>query len=60
MSQTVIENPIINSPFDEPGRRFCFADAILVSAEKLPEEQRIAYARAQTLRRFPSAGCLLA
>jgi len=60
MSQTVIENPIIKSPFDEPGRRFCFPDAILISAEKLPEEQTIAHARAQTLRRFPSARCSLA
>jgi len=26
MSQVVIENPIINSPFDEPTRHFRFAD----------------------------------
>ena len=26
MSQVVIENPIINSPFDEPIRHFRFAD----------------------------------
>ena len=26
MSQTIIENPIINSPFDEPTRHFRFAD----------------------------------
>ena len=26
MSQVVIENPIINSPFDEPNRRFRFTD----------------------------------
>ena len=26
MSQVVIENPIINSPFDEPTRHFCFSD----------------------------------
>ena len=26
MSQVVIENPIINSPFDEPTRHFKFAD----------------------------------
>ena len=60
MSQVVIENPIINSPFDEPGRRFCFADAILISVPKLPEEQRIAHTRAQALRPFPSAGRSLA
>lgn len=27
MSQVVIENPIINSPFDEPARHFCFSGA---------------------------------
>ena len=26
MSQVVIENPIINSPFDEPTRHFRFSD----------------------------------
>jgi type III restriction enzyme len=26
MSQVVIENPIINSPFDEPTRHFRFTD----------------------------------
>ena len=26
MSQVVIENPIINSPFDEPARHFKFDD----------------------------------
>ncbi|HMC11621.1 MAG TPA: hypothetical protein VKH44_10035, partial [Pirellulaceae bacterium] len=26
MSQVVIENPIINSPFDEPNRHFRFTD----------------------------------
>lgn len=26
MGQTVIENPILNSPFDEPGRHFRFGD----------------------------------
>lgn len=27
MSRAVIENPIINSPFDEPIRHFCFSGA---------------------------------
>ena len=26
MSQVIIENPIINSPFDEPTRHFRFSD----------------------------------
>ena len=26
MAQTVIENPVINSPFDEPTRHFAFDD----------------------------------
>jgi type III restriction enzyme len=26
MNQVVIENPIINSPFDEPARHFRFTD----------------------------------
>jgi len=33
MSQVVIENPIINSPFDEPTRHFRFADAGITNEE---------------------------
>lgn len=26
MKQVVIENPVLNSPFEEPGKRFRFSD----------------------------------
>ena len=26
MAQVIIENPILNSPFEEPRRYFCFSD----------------------------------
>ena len=33
MSQVVIENPIINSPFDEPTRHFRFNDKGVANGE---------------------------
>jgi type III restriction enzyme len=33
MSQVVIENPIINSPFDEPTRHFRFTDEGITNEE---------------------------
>jgi len=39
MSQVVIENPIINSPFDEPTRHFRFADEGITDA--IDEGRRI-------------------
>ncbi len=33
MSQVVIENPIINSPFDEPNRHFRFTDEGITNEE---------------------------
>jgi type III restriction enzyme len=33
MSQVIIENPIINSPFDEPTRHFRFADEGITNEE---------------------------
>jgi len=33
MSQVVIENPIINLPFEEPQQYFCFNDRLSVSRD---------------------------
>jgi hypothetical protein len=37
MRQVVIENPIINSPFDEPTRRFRFNDEEISDGGRLPD-----------------------
>lgn len=39
MSQVLIENPIINSPFDEPTRHFCFTDEGI--SDEIVEGRRI-------------------
>jgi len=39
MSQVVIENPIINSPFDEPTRHFRFTDEGIT--DQIDEGRRI-------------------
>lgn len=38
MSQVVIENPIINSPFCEPAKRFRFGDEGMAVGEKRKEK----------------------
>jgi type III restriction enzyme len=38
MSQTVIENPVINSPFTEPARHFRFTDEGIT--DEIVEERR--------------------
>jgi hypothetical protein len=38
MPDVVIENPIINSPFDEPKRQFCFSDTGIT--DKMVESRR--------------------
>jgi hypothetical protein len=47
VSQVVIENPIINSPFDEPTRHFRFTDEGITNEEverhKLTEENRFGH-----------------
>ena len=42
MSQAVIENPVINSPFDEPKRHFRFAENGITD-EILPGRRRSTY-----------------
>ena len=39
MSQVVIENPIINSPFNEPTRHFRFTDEVIT--DEIDEGRRI-------------------
>ncbi len=39
MKQVVIENPIINSPFEEPGRHFRFSDEGITN--EIAEERRV-------------------
>lgn len=50
MRQVVIENPIINSPFDEPERHFCFSDeGITNKIADARRESEAKVATAQTL-----------
>ncbi|MDA8149899.1 MAG: hypothetical protein M0041_01990, partial [Nitrospiraceae bacterium] len=59
MSQVVIENPIINSPFEEPARHFKFSDDGITN--EIVESRRsssyflpIAKPKKKSSRSFPS------
>ena len=45
MSQVVIENPIINSPFDEPTRHFRFSDEGITDEVVVGRRVSIVYPR---------------
>lgn len=39
MRQVVIENPVLNSPYEEPGRHFRFSDDGIT--DKIDNERRV-------------------
>jgi type III restriction enzyme len=56
MSQVVIENPIITSPFDEPTRHFRFADEDIT--DEVVERRRASSYFAPIARPKKKGGCV--